>query len=624
LGGEVILDTAVSFKKTCKNIFLYILVILACNACAWDPNSGKGTLRVQISERDLYLAVGEEGKFDATVTAENISNYTVTWISNNPSRVTVDQNGTVRGIAPTSSPVTITATATATSGNSSFTSSSSSGSVRVHIQRNYEELKGYVAFKGTTETVNFTNLNNNSIYLVKVNTSANAVAAADTGTVRAAFIEEPGNNSTRLLDAFEADAPLPLMGHPGATAFNANPPPIDRAALHTQSAHSRSVRSFIPPAVGSTRIFWVEKYFAGSEWVQKQAVLMATGKHGNIWVMDKKLSQAQAQTLSKKFDIIYPAATNILGYEYGGGPGGNGGRDGDPKIQILVYDILNASGKDAGIAGYFWGKDFYDQYILNSWYGQPQTNRAEIFYVNANTVIDNPDWAYATLGHELQHMVHFNMKMVRYGLNSATWYNELLSAMTQDLIDASYLGISLDNPNSRIKASIPIYRSRYNWIGMTEWDGSHEAYATAVAFGAYLLRNYGGAKLLKKILDNEAVNIESLSLALNEISPGTDFESALVRFGEAMIFSGPKMPQGGNTFDKTVASTINGFTYTAFRFDLWAGGQPAVAQINDPSPMKPHSVRIHNSSAWRSKSGNFSITLERPKDPDIEFFLMVR
>ncbi|MCL2557675.1 MAG: hypothetical protein FWE09_04280 [Treponema sp.] len=482
-------------------------------------------------------------------------------------------------------------------------------------KRSYAESVQRVVFTEDTATVSFTNLNHHSIYLVRVNKSADIIAAANTGAVRAS---SGGLENNILLNAFEEDLPLP--GYPRATAFNANPPPIDRAASHTRAA-----RNFFPPAVGDTRMFWVESHYNSSGWVEKPAALMATGEHGNIWVMDSRLTEAQAQALAEKFDIIYPAATNILGYEYGGGPDGDGGKDGDPKIQILVYDMLDADGKEAMVAGYFWGKDFYEQSVLDHWPTRPRTNLAEIFYINAGVVIRNRDWIFSTLGHELQHMVNFNMKRVKHDVNSAAWYNELLSAMTQDLIDEAFLGIPLDNPNNTIKARMPRYRMNYNQIGVTEWDGSSNAYATAVAFGAYLLRNYGGADLLKNILANDKTNIESISLALDEISPGMDFESALLRFGEAMIFSGSLIPDGANTFDRTITTAINGFTYTVYGFDLWnIFGQPLLAPVNDPNDMHPHSVTIHDSSAWRNIRGDFSITLEKPNDPNVELYLMVR
>ena len=600
------------FMKFPGKALWFILIIFVLSTCSLVETK-RGTLSVQLSNNNIILAVGEELTLVAAVTAENISRYNVTWSSSDRSKVTVDQNGKVTGIAPTTSRVTITATASASEG-SSVISSYSHCYATVQNRRTYDGSVQQVAFTENTATVTFTGLYSNSIYLVKVNKSKDFVSAANTGSVRSAQTEPEDSG-----DSYPSEETLPAMGHPGASAFSANPPPI----VHTTQRGMRSIASL---EVGATRMFWVEKFYNSPEWIQKQALLMAAGRHGNIWVMDNKITSAQALLLAEKFDIIYPAVTNILGYEYGGGSGGDGGKDGDPKIQILVYDILDDSGDEAGIAGYFWSKDFYEQsQIDNYWNNDLRTNLAEIFYINAGTITRNPDWAYATLGHELQHMINFNMKTVKHGVNSEAWYNELLSAMTQDVIDASFLNIPLSNSNNNIRARIPVFQSKYNLVGVTEWDSSNNSYATATAFGAYLLRNYGGAELLQKILANDKTNIDSLSLALDEISPGTNFEKALLRFGEAMIFSGSLMPDGVNTFDKTVTVPINGFTYTAFGFDIWNGyGNLAVASPGTPMNMARHSLLIHHSEAWYNQSGNISVTLEKPNDPGIVFYLMVR
>ena len=628
--GGIVVNTGVFAVKLYRTIFLYVFVILSLNACLWgDPYSAKkdlskSTIRTTVGNRNLFLAVNEERAFDFTITAENLHNYAVRWTSSDPSKVTVDQNGKVKGIASTVKPVAVTVTVT--SAGTVLYSSDISAPLNVTVQTRLTQKASdyHVVFKENenTTTVNRSGLQNRSVYLVKLNRSGNLVDHVDTGSIRSALLE-PGQN--RLLESFESGElfeqdDLPMADHPSARDFNANPPPIDFAP-----SAARSARSFVPPTVGNTRMFWVEKYFSSHDWVEKQAVLMATGQHGNIWVMDNRLSKEQAQKLSDTFDIIYPAATNILGYEYGGGPGGNGGRDGDPKIQILVYDILDASGKESGVAGYFWGKDFYEQSTLNQQSNKLRTNLAEIFYVSAGTVIRNPNFAYSVLVHELQHMINFNMKWVKHKISSETWYDELLSAMTQDLIDTSFLGISLGNPHNNITERMPRYLRYYNQIGITEWNGSLNSYATAVAFGAYLLRNYGGADLVKSILANHRTGIESLSMALYEISPGTDFEKALLHFGEAMIFSGASKPSGVNSFDKTVTSSINGLPYTAYGFNLRDHfGAPTTFPMDKSTSMRPHSVILYDASSGKNKSGDVSITLEKPNHPGIEFFLMER
>ncbi|MCL2155095.1 MAG: hypothetical protein FWH53_05470 [Leptospirales bacterium] len=478
----------------------------------------------------------------------------------------------------------------------------------------------------TFETFSFNNLNGNDIYLVKVNKSNVVVEAADTGGVSTFGVSALSmgllNNRNEWLDMEEE---LPLMDYPPALEFNANPPPID------EEPPRRLQTASIPSAVGETRNFWVETVILGRLiWTEKQATLRATGTHGNIWVMnenysptsakklDNQITTEQAEALADKFDLIYPAATNILGFEYGGGPNGNGGIDGDPKIQILIYDIaIDAS-------GYFWGKDLLQQFQLETHSRDAKTNLAEIFYLDAYVTNNYPDFIYSTMIHELQHLINYSVKWIKHEKSSATWYNEMLSIMAEDII-APMIGVDLSNSDHPVM-DMRRFLIWYDQVGITKWDSSSNSYAKGFAFGAYLLRNYGGAELLKSILANDTTNIESISSALNEISPGMNFEKAFARFGEAMIYSGLQKPEGVMTFDKTVTSAINGFTYTAYGFDIWNDFDvkgPVIFNLR-AMEMEPHSISIHSANEWKNISGDFSITLEQPTNENIELYLLKR
>jgi hypothetical protein len=202
------------------------------------------------------------------------------------------------------------------------------------------------------------------------------------------------------------------------------------------------------PVVGDTRMFWVETTYSSREFIQKQATLRATGTYGNVWVMDDvysafddggtssdlKITTAQAEAMAQKFDLIYPAETKLIGYEYGGDPNDQetyGGKDGDPKVQILVYDFMGGTGGSCGAAGFFWSKDFYTDAQLGSSY---KSNLAEIFYLSVDTVDSSSDYKYGTLAHEFQHMINFNQKYVLHSKSSPSWYDEMLADMAKDVI----------------------------------------------------------------------------------------------------------------------------------------------------------------------------------------------
>ena len=491
-----------------------------------------------------------------------------------------------------------------------------------------------------TTTVTFDGLTNNDIYLVKVNTSiTNITDPASTGLV---LNVPPSPDRSEGILPLAMEENLPLMGHPGADEFNRNPPPI----VEVEEPPRRDAAVVLEPGV-STKSFWVETYYNASAslgingWVEKEALLLAQGQHCNIWVWAndadrnvagmQNLTEDDAKALAAKFDIIYPAETNLLGFEYGGEPGQPlGGKDGDTRVQILCYQIINSSGSSPGVEGFYWGKDYYSQSQLTT----QKTNEAEIFYLHEDSAKRNPLSIYSTLAHEFQHMIHFNQKTVKQGVSgsSGTWYNEMLSLMTEDVM-AVLLEIPISNYRNVLRGRIPYFLALYDQMGITDYNASQGAYYYSMwsGFGAYLLRNYGGPELLRKLIINNGRNIDSLNLALGEIYSGLTFEQVLARFGETLIFTEQTTDPGVVSFNKSVVQSFTGvngtYTYTAEAFDVWSSSSfifaPNILPL-DQKGMRPYSMSVHSDPAWKNKTGTFSITMEKPGDQNVLLFLMVK
>jgi len=488
-----------------------------------------------------------------------------------------------------------------------------------------------VNFDGPETTIIFDNLSDNNIFLVKVNTSSSIIPGQNTGGVRSIINNINENDDTLSLLPDYPPFDFPIRGRPEGEEllFPHNTNDSISGTLKFQS-----FSSFIPFGVTPTRDFYVESSYGSRDFHLRSATLLATSKYCNIWVIENSITTEKAQQLADKFDEIYPHATNIIGYEFGGGPGGNGGVDGDLKIQILVYNIINNGPGE--IAGYFWGKDHNN-------FGVQSSNQAEMFYMNAVHVNSpNINTPASTLIHEFQHMVNFNRKYLK-GYRPQTWYNEMLSMMLEDIL-ADKIGIPpLNNTNISSYSGHVMYWLIMEFIfdyykeGVTEWGisgapASAISYATKYAFGAYLLRNYGGAELLKRIMDNNLANEASITTAL---SGSVTFNEVLSRFGEVLVFSGNSMPAGVNSFDKTVTNNINGIYYTSHGIDIYSFSAyllpsgiritPFILSANSSHPaMRPNSINVFSNDDWRNKSGNFSITLNRPVNQNAAFFLMVK
>ena len=472
-----------------------------------------------------------------------------------------------------------------------------------------------VLFTGPTEIVTLNSLKNNEIYLVKVNVSNNIVSAADTGGPPGST---PGIASGNVMQAPD-NAPKVRMGHPAADVFHANHPPFERRKTQSKDGPLGAVFPS-SPTVGAATELWVESTFGSGNWVQKPATLKALGTWGNIWVMDDltTFTDTRAQEMSDKFDLIYPIETSLLGNDFGGW-------NIDSKIQILVYDIGYKIGEPTTL-GYFWGKDMYPNTGSYS-----ISNEAAMFYINGNAGAYSAfgaDEFYSTLVHEFQHMIHFSRKEG----GSESWYNEMLSMLAEDVI-SPLIGIGPTNVGHPIQGRIPTFLSGYYRAGITEWGPNDistlYSYAIDYAFGAYLLRNYGGAELLQEMMANNSTDIDSITAALITVNGnnGLSFEKALRRFGEAMVFGGTNMPADVQSFDKTVTKTIGAYTYTAAKFNIWSdfgSTKPKIFGSTEQFELRPHSLTVHQDSGWTNQWGTKTITLQRPIDPNVEFYLMVK
>jgi hypothetical protein len=407
-----------------------------------------------------------------------------------------------------------------------------------------------------------------------------------------------------------------------ALRFNANPPPVSPSRAAAGQRQAFSVFS-----EGESKDFWVTN--ALEQFVKTSATLKKQGEHGNVWIADNvslPISDSDANELSAKFDAIYPLATNLLGYEKGGGPDGDGGIDGESRIQILIYNC-----PDDALAGYFASKDEYTQAYLNSlpWLRNIKSNEAEIFYINAHffdNAIDR-NLIYSTLIHEFQHMINYNRKALNPDLrgSSATWYDEMLSMLAEDII-GPLVGIDVTSAGHPINVRIPLFLGLYWNAGVTEWRSSDDvilSYSAVYAFGAYLVRNYGGPALLKAMMDNAAVNQDSISRALGQM-PGnsiTSFEQALNNYAQALLYSSTKTPggapEGKPSFDRSVTSDIGGITYTAERFDIWNMKMPPeILEVikeafqNDPKYNSDYKGPvIIPSNFWKTQMPAYSVFL---------------
>ena len=500
-----------------------------------------------------------------------------------------------------------------------------------------------VAFDNlATRTVQISGASGKSVFLVKINQLGTQVAANSTGTAASVLEVQPYSSERTLADPEFAslDEPVQRRPHVEAEAWNAQPP---RLTVSEVARGSRSLRAAALTTSTSTKDFWVDR---SGTWIKVTAKLYASSPNCFLWMpmayfdssstssSDLLLNQAQLNALATQFDKLYPLMTSLFGYEVGGGSTGDGGRDGYQQVSILLYDVDfdYTAAQAGGTLGFFWGKDDYPQSVLDAAGVSYQSNYAEMFYLDVHFLDRYPGSMYSTLGHEFQHMIHYNQKsyvtpaVTAAGTPtySSVWFNEMCSLVAEDLL-VNPLGITAeDAPSSRLAE----FADHYAEAGVTDWlalPNTLKSYASAYAFGGYLLRNYGGAALFGSMVKSNKVDREAISAALSSQGFAQDsFETALSHYGEALVFAQPPAGSQLKSFNKPGTWTVNGLTYTANALDLAAANTGMrVYDLSAGVALRPTGQLLQSKPAWSNLSGNLSIVLTKPAD-GVSLYLMVK
>jgi hypothetical protein len=521
--------------------------------------------------------------------------------------------------------------------------------------------------EGANKTVSVEDLGK-SAYLVKVNRSADRVLAKNAGLIAGSAAASLGVRAAASSGVFAGGAGAELFVHESSRnhEFNKNPPPPEGLAKgRAASAGPAQAGELV---VGATaREFWVD-VTNGSKttWKPISTTARGAGERCSVWVADDcfddlslsakdgKITQAQAEAIAAKFDQIYALETPVFGYEFGGGPGGNGGIDGDQKIQILVYDIDDdyTAGQSSGTLGFFWSKDEYAQSTLDAYYDKDRfkSNEAEMFYIDAFFSDYKESMMISTLIHEYQHMINFNVKTKRLGMTYATWYDEMLSMLAEDMI-GPLMGIPVTDSAHPAADRTRLLLDGYYRMGPTEWSNDSTidvllSYATAYGFGAYLARNFGGVALVKAMSGNDFVDEASVGAALEatkaiHASGVTNFLQAVSRYGEAFVYDDPH----GKPFsyNKTSLGEVGDTPYVFPAFDVFdmtgfdlslslsawlskSASGPTVLPTGESATcnVPPYGVLIFQDEGWKDLSSPLKIALTKPANDDVDFYILVR
>ncbi len=309
-------------------------------------------------------------------------------------------------------------------------------------------------------------------------------------------------------------------------------------------------------SVGDSKIFYLDATSSGATTTAtlKKQITVSTNfgnKTLEVWVSDDAFAgsgctkgnycvdQTMVDNLADKFlksgsdNDIYDWDTNIYGQEWGADAQAKESKliGANNHITILLTDINNDDRTDGGVVGYFYAKDNFRSSEISG------SNQRIMFYIDsvmyANTDHSEHDWQkeiYSTLAHEFQHMIHFYQKSVLLanGNMTDTWINEMISETTEDIVatkigsdgprgvepDDGSAGVA-DNKNGRYT-----FFDALPYISLTQWHNSLYNYSQVSSFGTFLVRNYGGAKLLHDIMHNPLLHEDAVMDAVHKTAQG--------------------------------------------------------------------------------------------------------
>lgn len=534
-----------------------------------------------------------------------------------------------------------------------------------------------------------------TLYMVKINSSDSAYGYYQYVVTSASGLTLNTANSSRSLSvtsddcvSLDEDDSSGIQSLPCGVKFLDIP-------VNFVSSSARSAASSLPTvtakeySVGETRDIYVGNDSSNNP-ALKTATLLAKGSYCYVWVIDEfkspyldsgspqEIRETEAQTLCDSFENFYEYETYLLGKE--GNrliylvDGKNTAKlinmsdvnDCGSIVNIVITDIScdNTSTNPGGaITGMVKNSDFFvsgDEEATENYYDDDDaewilgSNKGNYFYIDAYSLLADQSDMISTLAHEFQHMIDFGNKFVEKNLVGNTAYTEMMSMMTEDVMQKK-----LDISNSSApRARFSVFNKSYYRAGFSNYSSDYASvfYSWYYGLGAFLLRNYGGAALLKEMSTGDYENIDAIENAVKKVSgENISFEDLLLNFTSSLIFSDTSLKNPSLNVEAETSLTCSGYTYPATEIDIWNlqddvpefyeelssysgykwDGPEYISANASPSSMKAYSFTLHKIGTIISSTGDITFVLSQGSDwnypsnasggfYDLDYYIMIQ
>ncbi len=234
-----------------------------------------------------------------------------------------------------------------------------------------------------------------------------------------------------------------------------------------------------------------------------EATLVAVTEHTYFWVEDGlNLEEAEVTAVANHFEAdFYEPLTDLFGNVW------DPGIDNDPR-----FSVLHISSSAADELGYFRSEDEYPQDLFDF------SNEQEIIYLNMGELELANDLYYATLVHEVQHLIQWNVDP-----GETAWMNEGLSQLAE-----IYLGFTdtaetidyLENPETQLNT----------WV--YDDDKVYAHYAGAYLFLVYVWEQLGETAV-QELARHPASGLTGVYAILEGYAPDISLEQFMANWAAA-------------------------------------------------------------------------------------------
>jgi len=458
---------------------------------------------------------------------------------------------------------------------------------------------------GNSITLNTENDSGKHVYMAKVNTNSQNITSQYYVSSASGLTLNTKSNPSRSIavstsdysensDAFDLYANSCRFGNlTDKVSLNLVPSTLSSARTISTSAE-------ITYSVGDSRDLYVSD--SNYTYYQKSATLKAKTDDVYVWVIDdyanpyinsttqkeitEEIAQVYAQKMQSMYKYITAVYTNLpekLLYSSNGLFNSESienmsslSKTGT-KINVVITDCSmdnSASSVSGNIIGFTSSVDLMASdsgNITLSNYNY-KSNIGNYFYLDNYWAAQRQDDSISTLAHEFQHLLAFGYKWLQKNLSMTNSseriaYGEMMAMLCEDMMQ-DYL--ELDDSYTAL-ARLPVFNSNYPYIGVLEYDSSDTkqlsySYASAYAFGAWLVRQFGGTNLIHEMATNNSLGMTSILDAIKTVTGNNYSKSELINLYIQSLIN--------KSADKT-SPTMNqdaetGITYNSYNFPLKA------------------------------------------------------